>query len=365
VRTRAFVALLILLLTASLASCGSGDHRGGGASDAASHAAAARGSSTTQWSVPLHAGRVLAVAPRGSDRAAGSLARPFRTVGHALKALRPGDVLYVRGGTYHERVKATNITPGRPDARILVLHYPHERPVIEGQLWLAYPSYWTIDGINVTWAPTNPKEHMVQVYGGTGWVLEHSEIWGQGAGTPMLKSGLLIGDGRRNNLGTYVVRDNCIHDNETNVYLDDFSQSPDPHGTIERNVIFNAYDGRGIKLGPPGDAGGPKDVTIRYNTIRGGVENISLSREAADNVIARNILDTATEANVGSFDLRGPGNVVRDNVGFGAPRFSDLTAFRDRSNRTAVDPGFDALACNGFRPRNPAAQAYGRYAPAS
>jgi hypothetical protein len=315
-------------------------------------------------SIPPHSGRVFYVSPVGADANTGSFRRPFRTIARSLAVLRPGDILFVHGGTYRERVKATNIVAGRPDARILFTHFPGERPVIEGQLWLAYPSYWTIDGINVTWAKTNPPEHMVQLYGGTGWVLEHAEIWGQGAGTPISKSGLLIGDGDRNDLGSFTVRDNCIHDNETNVYVDDSLQSPAPRGDIERNLIFDAYDGRGIKLGPPGGSGGPKNVVVRYNTIRGGLENISLSRDATGNVITRNILDGAKQANVGTFDLRGANNVVVDNVGSGAPRFSDRPTFRGPDDHTRVAPMFDAISCRGFHPKNAQAQHYGRYAPA-
>jgi hypothetical protein len=364
VRRRACVASLILVLASSVASCSSNHHTEPEGAAGTRRAAARRPpETTTTLAIPPHSGRVLFVSPAGSDAAPGSIGQPLGTIAHALAVLRPGDILYVRGGTYRERIKATNIAAGRPDARVLVTNAPGERPVIEGQLWLGYPSYWTLHGINVTWDPTNPPEHMVQLYGGTGWVLEHAEIWGQGGGTSMMKSGLLIGDGKRNNLGRFTVRDNCIHDNETNMYLDDFVQSPDPHGDIERNLIFDAYDGRGIKLGPPGTTGGPKNVVIRYNTIRGGTENISLSRDAADNVIARNILDGASQANVGTFELRGQGNVVRDNLGFGAPRFSDRAEFRVPNDRTAVDPAFDSIACQGFHPRNAAARPYGRYAP--
>ena len=80
-----------------------------------------------------------------------------------------------------------------------------------------------------------------------------SEIWGAHS-----TSGLQIDDGPRNNLGRWVVNRNCIHDTfatngpnqDHNVYVADMSASPSPHGVIAHNILFNAENGRGIKLGP-------------------------------------------------------------------------------------------------------------------
>jgi hypothetical protein len=45
------------------------------------------------------------VAPTGSDAGAGTLAKPFRTIQHALNvAVTPGDTVEVRTGTYHQRI---------------------------------------------------------------------------------------------------------------------------------------------------------------------------------------------------------------------------------------------------------------------
>src|SRR5688572_27325640 len=42
-------------------------------------------------------------AQRGDDAQAGSEAQPWKTLRHALRQLKPGDTLYLRGGTYYER----------------------------------------------------------------------------------------------------------------------------------------------------------------------------------------------------------------------------------------------------------------------
>jgi hypothetical protein len=306
------------------------------------------------------------VAPNGHDSNPGSRRAPFRTFTKALAVLRAGDALYARGGTYDERVKATRIASGSPTARVLVANFPHERPVIRGELWLAYPSYWTIDGINVTWGPTNPDEHMVNIYGGTDWVLEHSEIWGARS-----YADLLIGDGRRNNLGLFTVRDNCIHDTrptngryqDHNIYIDDTTHSSFAQGLIEHNLIFGAYNGRNLKLGPPGGSGGPRNVVVRYNTMYGAYQGVSFSRDASNNAVYRNLLVGAADANIGTYRLQGSGNRVGDNLAFRSPRFADAGFGVDLSgNRHPLDPQFDSIGCSGFHPMNPSARAYGRYA---
>ena len=44
------------------------------------------------------------VAPNGSDRNSGTLEKPFRTIGKAVRVLKAGDTCYIRGGRYHEEV---------------------------------------------------------------------------------------------------------------------------------------------------------------------------------------------------------------------------------------------------------------------
>jgi hypothetical protein len=306
------------------------------------------------------------VAPSGRDSNPGTRRRPFATIAHALRKLRAGDQLFVRGGTYLERVKVA-VAPGRPRARVLVSNYPGERPLIKGQLWIGEPSYWTIRGINVTWAAGNPDEPMVRIYGGTEWTLTGAEIWGAHS-----TSGLHVDDGPRNDLGRWSVTHNCIHDTyptngqnqHHNIYVDDSSASPQPQGLIARNLLFNAVGGRGVKLGPGGPVGGAFDVSVEFNTIYNSAQNIGVSRDSSGIRIYRNLLVRAGEANVFGFELNGAGNVVRDNVAAQAPRFLSNTG----GQRPLADGGgnvfpaaitFDAIDCQGFHPT--LVGAYGAY----
>ncbi|MGE3806455.1 MAG: hypothetical protein AB7K24_17440 [Gemmataceae bacterium] len=82
---------------------------------------------------PLTAGpKVYVDARRGDDANPGSSESPWKTLGHALRQLRPGDTLYLRGGVYHERIFLTR--SGTADKPITIASHPGELAVIDGGL---------------------------------------------------------------------------------------------------------------------------------------------------------------------------------------------------------------------------------------
>jgi hypothetical protein len=82
---------------------------------------------------PLAKGATLFVdTARGDDREDGSQAKPWKTVQYAVGRLRPGDTLYLRGGTYYGKVRLTR--SGTAEAPIVVASYPGELAVIDGGL---------------------------------------------------------------------------------------------------------------------------------------------------------------------------------------------------------------------------------------
>lgn len=295
--------------------------------------------------------RTYYVAPLGADANPGTAELPFGTLAVALARLRAGDTLYVRAGTYHEAVRDVPLAAGTPTEPVRVLAYPGERPVLEGLLWLQDASYWTIDGLNVTWAAdlAGPADHMVKFSGGVGWTFTNAEVWGARSFAAILVSGGANG---------WTLSQLFVHDtyptNQPNqdqlIYVSDARA-----GTIEFNLLVNSPNGRGVKLGRP-QAGDrvPERVTVRYNTIvanAGG--NVSVSYDAHDNVIERNILVGAGgAANVGAFKLdAGTGTVVRDNVAWGADASIEPgSALVDGGGNLRLDPRLDA----SYRPTNPA-----------
>lgn len=71
-------------------------------------------------------------ATKGADANDGSVAKPWKSVQYAVKRLKPGDTLYLRGGVYHEKVYLTR--SGSPEAPIVIASYPGELAVIDGGL---------------------------------------------------------------------------------------------------------------------------------------------------------------------------------------------------------------------------------------
>lgn len=71
-------------------------------------------------------------AERGEDANDGSLEKPWKTLAHSLRRLKPGDTLYLRGGIYFEKAALTR--SGTAGAPITIASHPGELAVIDGGL---------------------------------------------------------------------------------------------------------------------------------------------------------------------------------------------------------------------------------------
>ncbi|MDQ3105542.1 MAG: hypothetical protein M3Q87_10085, partial [Actinomycetota bacterium] len=133
------------------------------------------------------------VSPDGSDAidTKGTKRDPWRTLRYALPKLNPGQLLYVRDGTYREDLRRMVLNQGVADEEIVVQAYPGERALVRGLVWLRQPSYWTFDGLDVTWDKrlADSPPHMVKITGGVGWTWTNSEIWGAEAASNVLITG--------------------------------------------------------------------------------------------------------------------------------------------------------------------------------
>ncbi len=78
----------------------------------------------------LEAFQTYYVAPGGSDSDSGTIDAPWATFTHAVGELTPGDTLYVREGTYSERLIPT--VSGKAGNVITIAALPRETPVIDG-----------------------------------------------------------------------------------------------------------------------------------------------------------------------------------------------------------------------------------------
>jgi hypothetical protein len=75
-------------------------------------------------------GAVYYVSPNGSDSNPGTIYLPWRSIGKAAGMVEPGDIVYIRGGVYHEVVDFSS--SGTSKTTINIFAYPGETPIIDG-----------------------------------------------------------------------------------------------------------------------------------------------------------------------------------------------------------------------------------------
>jgi chitodextrinase len=305
------------------------------------------------------AGSTHYVSINGSDSADGSRDAPWRTIQKGITSLTPGSTLIVSGGTYDERIQNPSVSTGTALNRITVKAAAGEKPVISGLLWMSSASYWTFDGINVTWSARNTgAEHMMKFTSGTGWRITNAEIWGARSYAGILVAGSPSG---------WSIDHNYIHDTyKTNSANQDhliYVNGGMGGGTITRNIFANSANGRGVKIGPPSSSSSPiGNVTISYNTFYNntGPSNIQLSFGATGNKIYRNLMVKSGKTNVTAYNLNGKDNVAYDNVGWDSSAILDSAdGLADKGGNVHADPQLDT---DTYRPRNSTYSNYGRYA---
>ena len=133
---------------------------GGGTADAGSGGAVDAGSSgggsTPDGGVaePSY-GRILWVSPTGSDTAAGTEVAPYRTIARALTMVGPGEAVFLKTGTWSERILVSSQQDGLPGAYITVRAAPGATPVLKGGTGSTQAmidvrrAYWRFEGLTV------------------------------------------------------------------------------------------------------------------------------------------------------------------------------------------------------------------------
>lgn len=352
------LALSVLVLTscASLLASAPAPPPGTSGEPPGSPAAPAHGAG---YGLPEVTGTVYYVSPEGSDASPGTFEEPFQTITFALKALEPGDGLFLRGGTYVEQVRSPVVSPASEATPIVVTAYPGELPIIKGLFWIKQASHWYFDGINVTWDPERnlPNEHMVKLIDGEGWVFQNSELWDAHSFAALLIYGSAT---------DWTVRGNYIHDTHpTNGLNQDhlIYANVNGAGLIENNLLVGAANGQGVKVGSYEPEGGEiHDVTIRRNTIVAAVgpAGVQLIWGAYDTVVEQNIIVGVYQgaAGIETWELFGTGNTAGQNVVWDAAAVLEQAAgLSDTGGNVMLDPLLDSRGL----PANPQAQGRGYY----
>ncbi len=192
---------------------------------------------TNRQGPPTSSGTVYYVAPTGSDSNPGTEAKPWRTVQKAADTLVAGDTVYVKAGTYHERVQPQN--SGSADNTITYAAYPGDTVTIDGT------------GVNV------PD------WGGLFYVADRSYIRVSGlrivnAGPGPHNPGILV------ELSSYVIIENntVYNSSDSGIGVWDSEQVVVAHN----EVVGACYDGYNESI----SIGGTDGFEVRYNHVHDG-----------------------------------------------------------------------------------------------
>src|SRR4029077_2294478 len=92
----------------------------------------------------------------GSDNNPGTLSQPFATINFGVSVLKPGDTLYIRGGTYTEDINNTIPSGISWSTPITVASYPGESAILkpmsasgEGIIYFDFQSYVILQNLVV------------------------------------------------------------------------------------------------------------------------------------------------------------------------------------------------------------------------
>ena len=100
-------------------------------------------------------GGVYYVATGGKDSNPGTIGRPFRTLGAAIDAAKPGDTIFVRGGLYSCSITIYIDKSGKESKTIRLWAFPGETPIFDfsggrGRGFLIRGAYWHLKGLTIT-----------------------------------------------------------------------------------------------------------------------------------------------------------------------------------------------------------------------
>lgn len=290
--------------------------------------------------LPLSTGQAFYAAPSGSDAGPGTLAQPWKSLSKA-NSLQPGQILYLRAGTYGARGTTFNFDrDGTPSAPITLAGYPGDgRPIIQGRAivsgtWLRVTGL-IFDGPtgNVGGPGPNGEAVLVSV-SGQHLELSNSEVrfdyWHAGVG----------GGG---SVTDYRLINNYIHDNGGNNgdYLDDQNNtshgiynSPSSYGLVANNVIEH-NDAKGISMRHDAN-----HLLIVNNTIVGnGRFGISMVEQSHDIIAANNVV-----MNNGNMGKSGGGISMHDT----GPYLNQNNVYWNNNNSNSASSNYpgDATVVN-------------------
>ena len=294
--------------------------------------------------MPLSTGQAFYVSPNGSDGNPGTIDQPWQTLQKAFDALQPGQIAYLRAGTYGGFCTASTFShAGTLMAPITVQGYPGERAVLHGQIRID-GSYFRLANIVAegptcgTWgATTQQGDNMIRMTPGlTHHVkVSNSEVFHDG-----WHAGISAGG------DDIWILNNYIHDNGG---VNDTSQVNTSHG------IYYHDGTRGVVANNILEHNRAKGLSARYtanhilvinNTVVGnGRSGLDITDSTHDWIFANNIIMNNGNVNGGvgintTGSIGGANNLEINNIFWnnGTSGTSNWDSFPTVTNNVVADP---------------------------
>jgi hypothetical protein len=206
----------------------------------------------------LTKGSVYYVSPNGNDGAAGTLAAPWKTVNGAASKVGPGDVVYLRGGTYPGPTQIS--ASGAAGSPIVFAAYPGESPLLsqpsisssEVDAVRLLGAYVSLVGLRVS-DDNNPGQAIWIGYNAHDMLILECEVSGAHG------QGILI-SGNNN-----TVLRSRIHDNGAHTPYDHGMYIEGGNNLVRENEVYNNWT-FGIQL-YNGNGGSFTGNVIEYNYV--------------------------------------------------------------------------------------------------
>ncbi len=308
-------------------------------------------------------GAAFYVATTGDDANPGTLAQPWKTIQKAMNALQPGQIAYVRAGTYEtggtfgtsndSQYWSATCTATGPCS---IVAYPGEQPIIHG--WIKITgSYIRLSGFiiegplsrDVT-SCTERRAMQIEFSGGHDVEISHNEIRNNDYHAGIYLAGVssiqILANYIHDNGRFTIANDPCTGSSTWNVDHGIYWSSSSGGASLVAGNVFEHNRGHGIQLYP-----GALNVIVTQNTfVTNGNSGVYISSSSdlvtvIDNIVAFN--DRNGQMQIQS----GNGNVVMRNVVF-SPNSSYNTIENSTSSvitdNTFADPLFVNLSGHDF-----------------
>jgi parallel beta-helix repeat protein len=279
------------------------------------------------------------VSPYGSDNGAGTEESPYRTVRRGLADCQPGDVLYMRGGTYHEGEISPEVN-GTPDNPITIRNFSGEEVVVDGEYtrwqFLAFHGNdgFVVDGLTMH----SHKSCGVSVRYSGYVTVRNCTSFGNGSSGIEMNYGEYAGAEYNCNM---TVENNICYENgwlhgwASGIHLNNKNMGgANSHHIIRNNICYNNFDGSDHDTDGNGimyDMGDGGTVLIEnnlcFNNGDGGIRVMDGRAVIINNTCFRNGWDQTIDYQSNEIEIIAvydpgstDGSVVRNNIMWARPK---------------------------------------------